>query len=199
MKKLRYLKTVSGGTEVQTGSVLDVKDNEGLKIAGTPITSTASELNTLDGIAATVDELNTVVDETLVATDGLQRLHLARATYDFSVDGGAQAAHGLGVTLPDNAVICGGFIDVSTTLTSADDSATIAVHILTANDIVNAVSIVAGGTNWDAGIRAIIPKANTPESTGIKLTSAKEITATIAVQNVTAGKFVVNLFYTVGD
>lgn len=150
-------------------------------------------------VAATPAEINTVCDETLATTDGLQRLHLARATYDFAVDGGAISAIGLGITLPDNAVICGGFIDVATTCISATDAGTMAISVLSANDIVSAIAISDVSNPWDAGLQAIVPKANTPESTGIKLTAAKEVTATIAVEAFTAGKFTVNLFYTVGD
>ena len=151
------------------------------------------------GIDATPAELNTVNDESLAATDGLQRFHMARATYDFSSEGGAVSAIGLGVTLPDNAIICGGFVDVSTTCTSATDAGTMALKIATANDLVVAVAIDDQSNPWDAGVQAIIPKANTPESTSIKLTTASEITATIAVEAFTAGKFTVNLLYHVGD
>ena len=115
-----------------------------------------------------------------------------RATWDFAVDGGAISAIDIDAQLPDNAIIVGGFVDVITTLTSATDAATVAIHAQTANDIVAAIAISNGGNPWDAGLKAIIPKANTPESTGIKLTAARDITVTIAVEAVTAGKF--NLF-----
>jgi len=151
-------------------------------------------------LTATATEVNTVCDEGGQTSDGLQRLHVARATYDFDVDGGEKGAIGLGVTIPDNAIICGGFVDVVTTCeTEETDAGTMAISVLTGDDIVAAVSVVDGGNAWDAGVQAIIPKANTPESTGIKLTSAKEITATIAVQKFTAGKFVVYLYYVVSD
>ena len=153
-----------------------------------------------DTIDATPAEINTVCDPTLDTTDGLQRMHVSRSTYDFAVDGGTIAAHGLGETLPDNAIICGGFVDVVTTCTTeGTDAGTMAISVLTANDIVAAIAVVDGGNPWDAGLQAIIPKANTPESTGIKLTAAKEVTATIATQAFTAGKFHVFLYYMVGD
>jgi hypothetical protein len=64
-----------------------------------------------------------------------------------------------------------------------------------ANDIVAAKAINATGDVWDAGLQAIIPKANTPESTGIKLTEEKAITVTVGVEALTAGKFVLYLDY----
>lgn len=133
--------------------------------------------------------------------DGLGLMHVAKATFDPSATSGMRtiAAHGLGVTIPDNAIVCGGFIDGLTTFTSATDAATIAISLQTANDIRSAVAI-STGVSWDApAIFAIVPKANTPESTGIKLTAAREITATVAVEALTAGKCTVFLYYTVGD
>ena len=125
---------------------------------------------------------------------GLGTMNVARATYDFAVNGGAISAIGLGVTIPNNAVVIGGFYDVITTCTSAADTGTGALSVNSANDIVTAVAI-GTGTPFDAGLRAIIPKSNTPETTGIKLTAAREITFTIAVQAFTAGKFEVFLHY----
>lgn len=131
--------------------------------------------------------------------DGLSSLRVARATFDPSSTAGLRtiAAHGLGVTIPDDAIVIGGFIEVNTTFTSATDAATIAVSVEGANDIRAAVAI-STGTSWDAGKQAIIPKANTPETTGVKLTAAREITATVAVEALTAGKFTIFLYYVVG-
>jgi len=131
------------------------------------------------------------------SADGAGMLRLARATYDFAEHGGAIGAHGLGVTLPDNAVVVGGFVDVVTTCIAAGaDAGTMAIHVQTAGDIhVAAVADGTAGGAWGAGLHAIIPKANTPEATGIKLTATREITVTIATQAVTAGKFVVFLYY----
>lgn len=170
------------------GSFPVVVDMEqGIELGGVAVTASAAELNLVDGAAAP-------------GTDGLGFLRVARATYDFAEHGGAISAIGLGVTIPDNAIVCGGFIDVVTTCTSAGaDAGTMALHVQSANDIVSAIAISNGANPWDAGLHAIVPKANTPESTGIKLTAAREITATIATQAFTAGKFNVFLYYLVGD
>ena len=133
--------------------------------------------------------------------DGLGLLRVARATFDPSANAGERtiAAHTLGVTLPDNAIVIGGFIDVITTFTSAGaDAGTIALSVQTANDIVTATAISAVGDIWDAGLQAIVPKSNTPESTGIKLTAARLVTATVAEQALTAGKAVIYLHYVNG-
>ena len=159
--------------------------------AGTAITSTAAELNILDGATVTVGELNSL-DDSAAFADGLSRVRVATATYDFAVDGGAISAIDLGVTLPDNAIILDGMVDVITTLTSATDAATIAIHAEAADDIVTAVAILTA-TDWDAGLHAI--KQLGTAATATKLTAARAITATIAVEAVTAGKFVVFLRY----
>lgn len=159
----------------------------GIKLGGVAVTSSAAELNLVDGMSAP-------------GVDGLGVLRVARATYDFAEHGGAISAIGLGVTIPDNAIVCGGFVDVVTTCTTAAaDAGTMAIHVQSANDIVTATAVSAGGNIWDEGLHAIVPKANTPESTGIKLTAAREITATIATQAFTAGKFTVFLYYLQGD
>ncbi len=148
--------------------------------AGTAITSTAAELNTLDDSAA--------------FADGLSRVRVASATYDFAEHGGAISAIGLGVTLPDNAIILDGMVDVITTLTTAGgDAGTIALHAEGADDIVTAIAVSDGTNPWDAGLRAI--KQLGTSTTATKLTAAREITATIGGQAVTAGKFVVFLRY----
>ena len=159
----------------------------GWKIGGTAVTATASELNLMHGVAAP-------------AADGLGLLRVARATYDFSVNGGAIGAIPLAATLPVGALVVGGFIEVLTTCTTAGaDAGTMAIHVQSANDIVTATAVSAGGDIWDAGKRAIVPKANTPETTSIKIaTTAKPITATIAGQAFTAGKFIVFLYYVMG-
>jgi hypothetical protein len=155
-----------------------------------------------------VDTLNDVfyrntgtepVAQWTLAESAIGRL-VARATFDPSANTGERTigAHGLGVTIPDNAIIIGGFIEVLTTFTSATDAATIALHTQSAGDLRAAVAI-STGTSWDAGFQAIIPKNNTPESTGIKLTAAREITATVAVEALTAGKCDIFVEYVEGQ
>lgn len=131
---------------------------------------------------------------------GLGLFRVARAEFNPSLTAGMRtiAAHGLGQTLPDNAIICGGFHDVITTFTSATDAATIAISAQGANDLVSALAISNGANIWDAGLHPLIPKANTPETTGIKLTAAREITATVAVEALTAGKSVIYVLYLPG-
>jgi hypothetical protein len=81
-----------------------------------------------------------------------------------------------------NAIIVGGVVDVVKTFTSANDTATHR-HLCgpgqrhcgrQGDQLPRAMS----GTR---GCKAIIPKANTPESTGIKLAADTPITVTVGV------------------
>lgn len=129
-------------------------------------------------------------------TDGLHAIRYAKATYDFAADGGSISAIDLGVNIPDNAVIIDGVVDVITTLESATDAATIAIHVEGADDIVSAVAISAA-TDWDAGLHDIVPDGTAANI--VKTTAAQAITATIAVEAVTAGKFEVLLRYMISE
>lgn len=130
--------------------------------------------------------------------DGLGGLRVARATYDVSTTLalGTVGAHGLGVTLPIKAVVVGGFLQVNTAFTSGG-SGTLALKVESANDIISAAA-VSGAPFSTTGQKAIIPKANTPESTGVALTAAREITATVATADLTAGKGTLFLYYVIG-
>ncbi len=137
-------------------------------------------------------------DEVFDGSQWTAPVSLVYATYDFAVDGGAISTitPAIGFTIPDNAIILDGMVDVITTLTSSTDAATIAIQALAANDIVTAVAI-STGTPWDAGLQAIIPLGTA--ATAIKMTSAQAIKVVIAVEAVTAGKFNVILRYIVTD
>ncbi len=135
----------------------------------------------------------------IAATDGLMGFGVARATFDPSGVSGhrSAAAHTLGVTIPDKAIVCGGVVQVNTVFDSAASTATVAISIQTANDLITAAAV--SGAPWStAGLKAIVPKINTPESTGIALTAARLVTATVGVQALTVGKATINLVYMMG-
>lgn len=131
--------------------------------------------------------------------DGKGARKMARATYDFAVDGGAIGDIETGVYLPDNAIITRAWTDVVTTCTSATDAATIGIEI-GSTDLQAAVAISAGGNRWDAGLADCATKGDDPgdPSTFVKLTAQSQIIFDIAVEAVTAGKFVLFVEYVVG-
>lgn len=126
------------------------------------------------------------------------------------------AAHGLGVFLPAGAVLIGAFVDVITTFTSATDAATIALATLqSANDIVSALAISDATNIWDAGLHAgkigypnfgadaahdsQVEVAALFAASFLKLTARRELTATVAVEALTAGKANIYVAYLPGD
>ncbi len=108
--------------------------------------------------------------------------------FDVDVDGGAVGPVGLArARVPAGTIIVGGTIDVLETFTSADDSATIAISIEAANDVVSAVAISNGANPWDAGLKQVVPVMAT-NTTWIKTTKDRDVRITVGTQPLTAGK-----------
>jgi hypothetical protein len=134
--------------------------------------------------------------------NGLGNLRVARYTFDTAgtdsagEDNTAVGAHGVGVTLPANAIVVGGFVDVNTAFTG-ETNATLAISVQAANDIISAAA-VSGAPYSTVGRKAIVPKANTPESTSVKTSAAKEITCTVGTAALTAGKLTGYLYFVEG-
>ncbi len=143
------------------------------------------------------DNFNTINPLVSGDGDGLAVLRVARVTFDLAVEANrAVGAHASAVKIPAQAIVCGGFMEVNTAVTG-DANATLAVSVLNANDIQAAAAV--SGVPWStAGRKAIVPKANTPESTGIKLTAEKAITFTIGTAALLTGKVTVYLYYLEG-
>lgn len=150
---------------------------------------------TVNGMLADIND-NFEALSTVGSFAGLHQRRTAVAVFEVDEEAGLEPeAYALDVKLPANAIICGGVVDVVKTFTSENDTATIAISVAQANDIVAAKAIGAEGDVWDAGLQAIVPKSNTPETTGIKLTEEKAITFTVGVEALTAGKAVIYLDY----
>lgn len=62
LAKRLYNFTLKGKTRVPKGDILDIESGGALKIAGTQVTADAGELNILDGVTATADEINRSTD-----------------------------------------------------------------------------------------------------------------------------------------
>jgi hypothetical protein len=176
----------SGGSlDVESGGEIDIESGGALKIGGTALTTSAAELNTLHTPAAYADGLV---------------IRVAQFTFDPSLTAGMRTvgAHGLGVSLPAKAIILDGVIDVITTFQSAGaDAGTIALHVEGAGDIVVGIAIADGGNPWDAGLHMVVPVVSV--ATMVKTTVAREITATVALQALTAGKLHGFLRYVVSE
>lgn len=114
---------------------------------------------------------------------------VAKCVFD-ATGGKAIGAHGLGLTIPKNSYVRKAFYKVLTTFTSATDAGTIALKVASANDLTTATAISAGGDVFDAGgLVACTP--TDALSNEISITADSEVTATVAVEALTAGKLVV--------
>lgn len=117
-------------------------------------------------------------------------VEVIRAKYKFSEDGGAVGTIGLmdAANVPANFVAYNGWVDVIVAPTSGG-SATVAVQLEAANDIINAAAI--SGAPWSTtGRKAIIPVG---AATSVKTTAARNISAVIGTAALTAGEFDVYL------
>lgn len=152
---------------------------------------------------------------------GLSTVYHATAIFDTSKNDSAGvsnktvAAHGLGVYLPIYAIIINAYVDVKTTFQSTaggTDKATVALMAQGAGDLTAAIAIEDGSNVWDAGLHGCLPgsyaeatvsgdsailDAARKAASYIKLTAEREITATVAVAALTAGKAVVHIDYVV--
>jgi hypothetical protein len=127
--------------------------------------------------------------------EGTSGLKTWTGSFSYAVDGGAISAITIRSNdgpIPSGSMIVGGYVDVTTAGNSADDTATIALSVEGANDLVSAAAV--SGAPWSTtGRKDIVPDAT--GSTAIKLTAARSPVATIAVQVIDAAVFQLVLFY----
>lgn len=150
------------------------------------------------------------------AESGLVAQSTATAIYDTSLNDSAGvsnktiAAHGLGVYIPTKAIITNAFYEVLTTFTSATDAATIALSAQSAGDLKAAIAISNASNVWDAGVAGCLPgsyaertvagdtailDAASKAASYVKCTAERELTATVAVEALTAGKLILFVEY----
>ena len=117
--------------------------------------------------------------------------HILAATYDFAVEGGTHnSSYGLGVSLPDNAVVTRSWYEVLTTFQSSGDIAAMALDIPTddAAGLVAFTAISTTGDIWDAGYHEGI-QVGTAATFAEKTTAEREVTFSLLIsEDLTAGK-----------
>jgi hypothetical protein len=105
------------------------------------------------------------------------------ATSPTPVSNKTVAAHPLAVTIPDNAIVIGGHLDVIAAVTSATTNSTIAIHLTNANDVFTATE----GAEANLTLAAQKPMAALGVAP-IKLAAAKAVTVTVGTAALTDGK-----------
>ena len=131
--------------------------------------------------------------------ESISGVRLARAVYDFSVDGGAAGlitpAVSVNTIIPSTSIILGGVINIITTFTSGG-SATIAVGLSAGGAGAAALKAATAVATWTAGLMAVVPLFAAANM--IRMTADGTITFTIATADLTAGKAEVDLLYLPG-
>ena len=152
-----------------------------------------------------------------LAKAGTKTALTAGSCADMYLQRNSFGAIGTGLIIPDNAIVTNAWVDVETTPkswaedwgTGAEDGSTLALSILSANDLVSAIAI-SSGTIWDAGLHGTLvgwgTGADATQDTAIeltalvaasqlKLTADSELTATIAVETMSQGKMDIYVDY----
>ena len=121
-------------------------------------------------------------------------LRVAKAVYNFAIDGGAVSTitpNGT-VALPDNAVIVAATVNSTTAVTSAG-SATVAIGTSAGSSTTSILGATAKASLSADAVLNGVPVFATP----VKLTAAGNVTFTIGTAALTAGVIEVTLYYTV--
>lgn len=105
------------------------------------------------------------------------------ATSPTPVSNKTVAAHPLAVTIPDNAIVIGGHVDVITAVTSSTTNSTIAIHLANANDVFTSTE----GAEANLTLAAQLPMAALAAAP-IKLAAAKAVTVTVGTAALLTGK-----------
>lgn len=112
---------------------------------------------------------------------------------DIAVADLAVGTNSLGATVPDNAVVVGGYLDVTTGLGATGVTATVALELNGSADILAAVAYTnASGLNT-AGIKAVIPVGTA--ATAVKMTGARTLNVVVTEHAFTSGVINVILEY----
>jgi len=142
-----------------------------------------SEIKSLSGAGWLKD-----ADDNFQSLKSLAGLHVTPFVFDTAAnDAGTTpasnktvAAHPLAVTIPDNAIVIGGSIDVIAAVTS-DGNATVAISLVAANDLLTATGKASLAIKAQLPLAAVIAQP-------IKLAAAKAVTVTVGTAALTAGK-----------
>ena len=186
---IRQLKTdlTNGRVPVAAGNLSGMSGD--VTVASTGVTT----------IADSVVEEGNLSDYT---ADALHANRIARATFDFAVEGGTHnSSYGLGVSLPDNAVVTRAWYEVFTNFSSATGAASVGLSIPTddAQGLVAFSIISATAANFAVGYHEAI-QTGTVANFAEKTTAEREITFDIAsTEDLLAGKGTFFLEYVASD
>ena len=128
-------------------------------------------------------------DDNFQSLASLAGLHVTKFTFDTAVNDAAETpasnklvgAHPMAVSVPDNAIVISGHVDVITAVTS-EGAATVAISLVNANDLLTATALTGLTEGKQLPMAAV-------KTAPIKLAAAKAVTVTVGTAALTAGKF----------
>jgi hypothetical protein len=179
-----------------------------VKAFRTDSNTTATVPLTVQGVSGQTANLVEVLDSngaylqqigpTQVSPFGLGgNLRMARAKYNFAVDGGAVGliTPAVNAIIPDNAIIIGGIANPTTALVGS--SSTISIGTSAGS---SASALKAATAEATYSIDAVLPLVPVfTAASAVKLTAAGSITITVAVGALTAGVMEITVFYFVAN
>ena len=127
-------------------------------------------------------------DDNFASLSSLAGLHVTKFTFDTEANDNAatpasnaeMGAHPMAVSVPDNAIVISGHVDVITAVTS-EGAATVAIGL------VSGVDLLAATAKTSLGLAAQVPMAAV-KTAPIKLAAEKAVTVTVGTAALTAGK-----------
>lgn len=121
--------------------------------------------------------------------DGPNAPAQVRFTYNPSANTSTRAAatYSLAATVPTGALVTSGFVYVNTAFSSSGSTASVALFLQGANDVIAAATV--GGAPWaTVGTKATLVNGSTAGG-GIATTAAQAVKVIVANEAVTGGKF----------
>jgi len=140
-------------------------------------------------------------DDNFQSLADLTGLHVTKFTFDAEADDNTAetpvsnktvANHPMGVSIPDNAVVVDGWVEVITAIDSVDDGATISVGLVaeTKDDLLN--SATQANLAADKAMAAV-------KTAPVKLAAETEINVAVETKALTAGKFIGHIVWMEGE
>ena len=133
----------------------------------------------------------TQADRVVAESDNLRAkapvVYVTMFDYDFSVTNDPSGSTPISNDfVPVGAIVIGGWYEVTTTFTSSGDSATLALSVVGANDLVTAIAIDDGSNPWDVNLTQRRPL----KSITTQVATEKQVAILGGVEAVTAGKLI---------
>ncbi len=129
------------------------------------------------------------------AVPGLHAARVARAIFDPTNNAGERAidTHGLGVTIPANAIILRGIIEVTDAFTDAAGASRTSIQAEAAEDLLADSAVGALGV----GLVDVIPVGTA--ATAVQTTVARELSVRVVDAELTAGTAIIFVEYVVSE